>query len=76
MAERHKAWAGGLGSGDLLGLLAHCAGLTVNAVRSPLDRRPAAWAHADRLAEAVNLDMARYWTPTVRNYFGRVPRRG
>jgi ParB family chromosome partitioning protein len=86
IGERHAAWATrlpkaveelwpflqGLGAGDLLELLAHCASLTVNAVRSPFDRKPGAWAHADRLAEALNLDMAAYWTATVASYFGRV----
>jgi ParB family chromosome partitioning protein len=86
VAERHAAWASrvpkaadelwafvqGLSATDLLDLLAHCASLTVNAVRSPFDRKPGAWAHADRLAEAVDLDMTGYWTPTVANYLGRV----
>lgn len=86
IAERHAAWASrmpkaaddlwafvqGLPATDLLDLLAHCASLTVNAVRAPFDRRPGAWAHADRLAEAVDLDMTGYWTPTVASYLGRV----
>jgi ParB family chromosome partitioning protein len=86
VAERHAAWASrlpkdachlwafvqGLPATDLLDLLAHCASLTVNAVRAPFDRRPGAWAHADRLAEAVDLDMTGYWTPTVASYLGRV----
>jgi ParB family chromosome partitioning protein len=29
-------------------------------------------ATADRLAEAVSLDMTAHWIPTVRTYFGRV----
>jgi ParB family chromosome partitioning protein len=86
VAERHAAWASrvpkaadelwvfvqSLAAGDLLDLLAHCASLTLNAVRAPFDRRPGAWAHADRVAEAVDLDMTGYWTPTVASYFGRV----
>ena len=86
IAERHERWAvrlpkeasdlwtfvEGLGAGDLLDLLAHCASLTVNAVRAPFDRRPGAWAHADRLAQAVDLDMSGYWTATVGSYLGRV----
>ena len=86
VAERHAAWASripkaaddlwpfveGLPVTDLLDLLAHCASLTVNAVRAPFDRKPGAWAHADRLAEAVDLDMNGYWTPTVASYLGRV----
>lgn len=86
IAERHEQWAvrlpkeaadlwvfvEGLGATDLLRLLAHCASLTVNAVRAPFDRKPGAWAHADRLAQAVNLDMSGYWTATVASYLGRV----
>lgn len=55
-----------------MALFAHCAALTVNAVRLPWERRPRALATADRLAEAVSLDMTGYWRPTVRSYLGRV----
>jgi ParB family transcriptional regulator, chromosome partitioning protein len=55
-----------------MGLLAHCVGLTVNAVKLPWERKPRAMATADRLAEAVSLDMTGYWRPTVRTYFGRI----
>lgn len=86
IAERHAAWAArlprepdavwdfviGLPGAERMRLLAHCAALTVNAVRAPLDRRPAALAHADRLAQAVDLDMTRTWTATEANYLGRV----
>jgi ParB family chromosome partitioning protein len=86
IAERHEAWAArlpreasaawdfvlSLGSGDLLDLLAHCVGLGVNAVHNPLDRRPGAWAQADGLAQALDLDMTRTWRPTVTSYLGRV----
>ena len=54
-------------------LFAHCIALTVNAVSETYNRRPKAIAHADRLAQAVALDMAAIgWRPTVENYFGRV----
>jgi ParB family chromosome partitioning protein len=37
------------------------------------NRRPRALAHADRIAQAVGLDMvAAGWTPTVDNYLGRL----
>jgi ParB family chromosome partitioning protein len=86
IAERHERWAvrlpraaadlwtfvQELAATDLLDLLAHCASLTVNAVRAPFDRKPGAWAHADRLAQAVDLDMTGYWSPTVGSYLGRV----
>lgn len=39
----------------------------------PWNRRPRAAAHADRLAQAVDLDMtAAGWKPTVDNFLGRV----
>ena len=53
-------------------LFAHCVSLGVNGVYDSYNRRPRALAHADRLAQAVNLDMAANWTPTATNYFGRV----
>ena len=55
-----------------MALFAHCVALTVNAVKLPWERRPRAMATADRLAEAVSLDMTGYWRPTVRTYLGRV----
>jgi len=55
-----------------MALFAHCVALTVNAVRLPSERRPRAVATADRLAEAVSLDMTAHWAPTVRTYLGRV----
>ena len=56
-------------------LFAHCASLSVNAVHEPWSRGPRRLAHADRLARAVNLDMAAAgWSPTVDNYLGRVPK--
>ena len=55
-----------------MALFAHCAALTVNAVKLPTERKPRAMATADRLAEAVTLDMTAHWRPTARSYFGRV----
>ncbi|UPJ49626.1 ParB N-terminal domain-containing protein [Bradyrhizobium sp. 200] len=55
-----------------MALFAHCVSLTVNAVRLPSERRPRAVATADKLAEAVSLDMTAHWEPTVRTYLGRV----
>lgn len=88
ISERHEAWAKqmprdgaalwsfvtGLDGIQLLDLLAHCASLTVDAVRLPWDRRPGVEAHADALAQVVALDMESYWRPTARSYFGRVPK--
>ncbi len=56
-------------------LFAHCAALTVNVVREPWNRRPAALAHGEQVARAVGLDMvATGWRPTVDTYLGRVPK--
>jgi ParB family transcriptional regulator, chromosome partitioning protein len=84
---RHGAWAAqlpkdtadlwdvliGLNGDSRQALFAHCVGLTINATCQPYDRRPKAIAHADRVAEAVQLDMAAAgWRPTVAGYLGRV----
>ena len=84
---RHAAWAAQLPkeAGTLWdalvavdhdsrqGLFAHCVALTVNATSDTYNRRPKAIAHADRLAQAVGLDMAAVgWRPTVENYLSRV----
>jgi ParB family chromosome partitioning protein len=55
-----------------MALFAHCIALTVNAVKLPMERKSRAMATADRLAEAVALDMSAHWVPTARTYFGRV----
>src|SRR6185437_13537047 len=87
LAQRHQDWLAKLpkqpedlwatlaGLGELRreALFAHCVGLSVNAVHEAYNRRPKALAHADRLAEAVGLDMAAAgWVPTVDSYLGRV----
>ena len=59
--------------GSLGALFAHCASLTVNAVREPHQPRRDALRHADTLAAALALDMtAAGWTTTADNYLGRV----
>lgn len=84
---RHAAWAAQLPKEPealwdaLMGfdldsrqaLFAHCVALTVNAVHEAYNRRPRALAHADRIAEAVRLDMAASgWRATAESYLGRV----
>jgi ParB family transcriptional regulator, chromosome partitioning protein len=59
----------------LLELLAYCAALTLNAVRTKQDRSdPPRIAHANALANALGLDMPAWFTPTAENFFGRVGR--
>ncbi|RTM03401.1 MAG: chromosome partitioning protein ParB [Hyphomicrobiales bacterium] len=87
LADRHAGWAAdmprdvadlwgfvaGLDHASLMALLAHCASLTVNAVKLPWEEnKRRARETADKLATAVALDMTAHWTPTVRAYFGRV----
>lgn len=88
LAERHAVWARqvprdpaelwafvtGLDHASRAALLAHCAALTVMAVRLPWDRRPRTEAGVETLASAVALDLSATWQPTVRSYFGRVPK--
>jgi ParB family chromosome partitioning protein len=86
---RHGTWAAqlpkdtadlwdvlaGLDSDGRQALFAHCVGLTINATCQPYDRRPKAIAHADRVAEAVQLDMAAAgWRPTVAGIWAASPR--
>lgn len=87
LADRHGGWAAdmprdvadlwefvaGLDHASLMALLAHCASLTVNAVKLPWESgKRRAHETADKLATGVTLDMTAHWTPTVRSYFGRV----
>ena len=87
LGERHQAWTAalpkepaelwdaltGFDHDSRQALFAHCVGLCVNAVHESWNRRPRALAHADQLAEMLDLDMvAAGWTPTVDTYLGRV----
>lgn len=86
LADRHAEWAAdmprdvadlwgfiaSLDHASVMALFAHCASLTINAVKQPWERKPHAHETANRLATAVNLDMTAHWTPTVRTYLGRI----
>jgi ParB family chromosome partitioning protein len=86
LADRHAGWAtdmphdvidrwdfiAGLDQVSVMALFAHCASLTVNAVKQPWEQRPRAQRPCDRLASALGLDMSEHWRPTVRSYLGRV----
>jgi len=57
----------------LLDLLAFCMARSVNAVRTKRDGADDhRFAHADRLAATLKLDMTAWFTPTAENYFARV----
>lgn len=85
LEARHALWAGqlpddpeallatlqALPDEGRLALFAHVVSLSVNAVqRVGASRR--ALAHADVLADLVDLDMSRYWTVTTGSYLSRV----
>lgn len=54
-------------------LIAFCAAMSIDAVRSKQDRPDCPrLAHADELAAALGLDMALWWKPTKASYLGRV----
>lgn len=86
LGERHWSWAAqvpanladlwgfiaGLDHDSRMALFAHCAALTVSAVRIPWNRKPKTWATADALAQALDLDMTAHWSPTARSYFERI----
>ncbi|MFV3131296.1 ParB N-terminal domain-containing protein [Niveispirillum sp. KHB5.9] len=87
ITARHENWEGqlpddprdlwdalvGFDADSRAALFAHCVGLTVHAVQSSGVYGPESRHHADRLASAVNLDMAVVgWVPTALNYLGRV----
>jgi len=56
----------------LLRLLAYCVAQTVDAVRTKTPHGDERVAFTDALASALDLDMAKWFTPTAENYFGRV----
>jgi ParB family chromosome partitioning protein len=78
-------WLTTLTGEEQAALFAHCASFGVNALYEKGDRYGAGVsshtvgqriAEADRLAQAVDLDMVQAgWRPTVENYLGRVPKR-
>ncbi len=87
LADRNAEWAAdmprdvadlwgfmaGLDHASVMALFAHCASLTVNAVKQSWEQNKRhAHKTADKLATAVALDMTAHWTPTVRAYLGRV----
>jgi ParB family transcriptional regulator, chromosome partitioning protein len=86
MAEQHTHWGASLSESpadlwqcildlipdDRAALLAHCAALTLDALRRPGESRYGKHTHADQLAMAVGLDMTAFWHPTAEAYLSRV----
>jgi ParB family chromosome partitioning protein len=78
-------WLATLSNDQQYSLFAHCASFGVNALYEKGDRYGGGVtpqiveqriADADRIAKAVELDMAQAgWRPSVDNYLGRVPKR-
>jgi ParB family chromosome partitioning protein len=68
-ADTLPPWLVEQSGGDLLSLLAYCAAVTVDGVQTC--EGPGV---LDGLARAAKLDMRRWWTATVKNYLGAVPR--
>jgi len=86
LSDRHAGWAqdmpqnvadlwnfiAGLDMASVMALFAHCASLTVNALRLPWEHKHRVYKTADKLATALALDMSQHWTPSVGAYLGRV----
>jgi ParB family chromosome partitioning protein len=72
--EKLWAWLLDQDQKTLLAVLAVCAACTVDAVEKKhgYGESGTALDHAGELAQALKLDMARYWQPTVEGYFARV----
>ena len=67
------AWCLAQSQDTLLALLAHVAAESVDAVRRKADPvNSARLGHADALACALGIDMAKAFTPGVENYFSRI----
>lgn len=64
-------WLIGQTEATRLALLAHCVACSVDAVRRP-NAGKRALSHANQLAEALALDMAKWWQPTGASYLTRV----
>lgn len=67
------AWLGQLEQDTLLNLLAYCVATSVMATEHAANPERYASSAAD-LAAALDLDMAKWWKPTVENFLGSVPK--
>ena len=67
------AWCIGQTQDTLLDLMAVCAAHTVDAVQTKHGGQDAdSLRHADDLAEALQLDMGQWFTPTASNFFAKI----
>lgn len=57
---------------SLAALFAFCTSQSLNALELPHVRRTRELAHADALADLVDLDMRAHWQPTAKGYFSKV----
>jgi len=86
MSARQARWAGMLpknpadlwdalvafDADSLAALFAWCVSTGINALQVPHIRRSRELAHADRLADHVDLDMRRHWSATTKSFFSKV----
>lgn len=75
-AEDLFAWLLQQPAPTIMALIAFCAAMSVNAMRSKKERPSSPrLVHADELAAALGLDMAAWWNPTKENFLARVPKK-
>ncbi|MCA3186908.1 MAG: ParB/RepB/Spo0J family partition protein [Cupriavidus sp.] len=86
MNARQARWAGSLpkdasdlwdtlvafDADSLAAIFAWCVATSLNALKVPHVRKSREIAHADRLAEHVDLDMRRHWSATSKSFFSKV----
>jgi ParB family chromosome partitioning protein len=76
LAEEPDIWSWCLSQDQqtLLKLLAHLAARTFNAVKSKSDTEDgkARFVHADVVANALQMDISKWFTPTAENFFAKV----
>lgn len=74
-ADAFLPWCLAAPQDTLLALLAFVAAMSVNAVKSRHDRDAGhRLTHADALASALGLDMAKWWQPSVDGFYDKLPK--
>jgi ParB family chromosome partitioning protein len=56
----------------LLSLLAFCAALSLNGIKTKSDSGATRLHHADAVATALHMDMRHWFTPTADNFFNKI----